>query len=239
MLAMAIDIGDGFAAEGIGQVFLLVNLVMTAQDRLCIGVGIALGFCFRFLLRIRDKIGMRAAREAKEFVKAALDRIETIGRAQMPLADKARGIAGRLQGIGDGCLGQRQADVVASSLGWSARIEFVAETLLIAPGQQSGPGRAAIRARHVTARESRARFGQGVEMGRGNILTPLKTGIGIAQVVGHDHQHVGLARRDLVIGVRRTGHDEHRQRAGAQAIWSTRQAWSWMRRFEKCRNCNH
>ncbi len=81
---------------------------------------------------------MSAPEETEEFLEAALLRVKLRRRAEVPFADQAGRIAGGFQPIGDRDFGKRQADILLPRC-LAARIELVAEALLIAP--ESKPAR--------------------------------------------------------------------------------------------------
>ncbi len=79
------------AAEGVGRVVEFLDRLGAAQDAGAVEVAV------------------RAAEEAEELVEAALLRVQLRQRAEVPLADQAGGVAGRLEAVGERRLGQRQA----------------------------------------------------------------------------------------------------------------------------------
>ncbi len=131
------------------------------------------------------EVAVRAAEEAEELVEAALLRVHFRQRAEVPLADQAGGVAGGLEPVGEGRLGQRQALAAAG-------IELVAEAGLVAAGQQPGARRRAIRPGHVAVGEPHAGGGQRVEVRRGDVLAAVEAHVGIAHVVADDEQDVGF-----------------------------------------------
>src|SRR5262249_14707954 len=129
---------DGLAREGVGKVLILLHDLGPAIDR----------------LSLAGEVRVRPGQEPKELVKPPPLRVELGGRPQVPLADEPGGVAGSLQAIGDGRLRQRQPEpVVARAL---PRIELVAESLLIPPGQQARARGAAIGAGYVAVRAADA-----------------------------------------------------------------------------------
>jgi hypothetical protein len=58
----------------------------------------------------------------------------------------------------------------------------------------------------VAVGETDAAGGQRVEVRRGNVLTAVKTDIGVAHVIADDHQDVGLA---IGGGQRRLSEEQH------------------------------
>ena len=78
-------------AKRVGQVALVSTRLLAAVDR---AVGLVVGF----------EVGVGAGQEAEELVEAAVERVELVLLAQVPLADQAGGVAGVLQPLGDGRL---------------------------------------------------------------------------------------------------------------------------------------
>ena len=75
--------------------------------------------------------------EAEELAEAPPLWVVRLGPAQVPLADHPRGVARRPEGVGDGLLRGRQADMGQAVLRPDG-VEFVAEPLLVAAGQEPG-----------------------------------------------------------------------------------------------------
>ena len=128
-----------------------------------------------------------AAQEPEELVEAALHRVGLRSDAQVPLAHHPGHITGGLQVVRERGLLEREVVL---------RLRLVAcraKTLLVPPGQQSRPGRAAPGTGHVAVREPHAAGGQGVETRRRDVLDALESEIRVAEIVGHDQQDVGLA----------------------------------------------
>jgi hypothetical protein len=164
------------------EILLLVRLLRAAQDAGAVEVAV------------------RAAEEAEELVEAALLRVELRGGAEVPLADQPGGVAGGLQTVGQRRLRCRQAGAALLALLPLAPggVEFVAEALLVAAGQQAGAGRRTVRARDVAVGEPRPGLGQRVEVRRRHVLAAVEAHVGVAEVVGQDDDDVRLAR--LVAG---------------------------------------
>src|SRR4030095_4549534 len=79
----------------------------------------------------------------------------------MPLPHQARGVASRVEIIGDRPLIERQAELGLVTL---VRIELVAETRLMPASEKSGAGRAAVRSGDVAAGEADAGGGKGINI---------------------------------------------------------------------------
>ena len=207
LLAMLLDERDRLAGERIGQVLLFFDWLVAAEDG----------------RTLTGEIRVCAAEEAEELVEAALLRTESIAAAQVPLADQAGRIAGRLQPIGNRRFRKRQSKSgpTRAAASWSvglvgrlilrflcrlcsllraslplvvARIELMAEPRLIAARQQAGTRRRTIRAGDVTARAADAGVGQRVDIRRGDVRAAVHADVGIAHVVADDHDDVGPAR---------------------------------------------
>ena len=75
-----------------------------------------------------------------------------------------------------------------------AGVEFVAKALLIATGQESGAGRAAIGTGDVTARETHAVRGDAVDVRSENLLgKALATEFAVAEIITNDDQYIRFA----------------------------------------------
>ena len=118
-------------------------------------------------------------------------------RPQMPLAHQAGDVAGRFQAIGQGGLGDGQP------LGAAARIELVAEAVLVAAGQQPRAGRRAVGPGYVSVGEPHAGSGQRVQVRRGDILAAVEAHVRIAHVIADNDQDVGSLRLRGPAGRRR------------------------------------
>jgi hypothetical protein len=123
-------------------------------------------------------------------------------RPEVPLADGPGRIAGPAEHVGDGGLVKGQAD--GRVLGEPCRVILVPEPLLVAAGQQPGPGRRAEGVRNVPVRADERTLRQGVEVRRGDIAATLEAKVGISQVIRHDDDNVGQGRR---LGHGRRGQD--------------------------------
>ena len=109
-------------------------------------------------------------------------------RPQMPLAHDAGDVAGRFQAIGQGGLGDGQP------LGAAARIELVAEAVLVAAGQQPRAGRRAVGSGYISVGEPHPGGGQPVQVRRGDILTAVEAHVRIAHVIADNDQDVRFLR---------------------------------------------
>ncbi len=133
---------------------------------------------------------MTADEEAEKVVEAS--RLRMVGRIEsfVPFADQSGRIARIVQMIGKRALIERQAE-----LGFVAgvRIELVAETGLIASGQEAGSRGAAIGGRDIAVGAADAGGGQGVDIGRRHQLAAVDADVGVAQVIRDDNQNVRFA----------------------------------------------
>src|SRR5262245_61862304 len=111
---------------------------------------------------------MRPAEETEILLKSAAERMELSLAAQMPLPYHAGRVAGGCQEVL--VRGRRQRKAECRPFGRRARIDFVAETLLVAAGQQASPRRAAIGPGNVAARAADSVLRQGIDVWRGNVL---------------------------------------------------------------------
>ena len=178
MLRATVDEGGGLAAESVGEILLFGDGLPAAHDRIAAGWG-------------RIHVGVRAAEEAEKLVEAAAERMPLLLETEVPLADDPGGVARGLEPLRENRLGEREADVLVGHED-RARIELVAEALLIAAGHQRGPRGTAIGAAHVAVGEAHAVLRERVEMGRGNVLTAVGAGVGVSVIVGHDDQDIGF-----------------------------------------------
>src|SRR5262245_16868931 len=90
---------------------------------------------FHFGVRIR-KVAMPPAEKSEELVEAAAVGMKLRVSTKVPFAHRARRVTTAAQGVGKRRLDEGQADRRAG--GVPARIEFVSESLLVAPGEKSG-----------------------------------------------------------------------------------------------------
>ncbi len=150
-----------------------------------------------------DEVGGELVRlaleEAVEPVEAPLERplVEGAGRrgvlhgAQVPLADRERGVAlvTEYLGHGGGVVRDLPAHVgvAAVEVGDGAHPDRV----VVASGEQGGPGGGAQRG-DVEVRIAEAAVGQGVDAGGGEVRAEASE-VGEAGVVEQDHHHVGCA----------------------------------------------
>ena len=94
LLVVARNEVDGLARERVSQVGRLVHRLAPTQD------GIALRTASP-----HGEVAVPAVQEAEELVEAAAQRLELVRHAEVPLADHARGVARRLQAVGERALG--------------------------------------------------------------------------------------------------------------------------------------
>ena len=108
--------------------------------------------------------------------------------AEVPLAEERRGVAGVLQQLRQRAAGGGQP--LFRGGGDAAERRLDREALLIAPGDESGPGRAAHRAVGVEVGQLHAVSRQAVDVRRLDVLRPVAADVGVADVVGDDEHHV-------------------------------------------------
>ena len=127
-------------------------------------------------------------------VKPAVQRVELLLAAQVPLADHPGDITRGFHAVGDRNLVERQAegDGVAAGAG----VQLVTKPLLIAAGHQPGPRRTAHRARDVPVAETHRAFGQRVDVRGAYVLgtLPLIADVGIPLIIREDHDDIGPIR---------------------------------------------
>ena len=178
LVLVPVDVSHRLPREVVGEVFSGHRAVAITQHG-------------AWLLEIRV-IAAAAAEEAVEMIEAPRVGVELRRIADVPLADRDRGVAGCLQVIAQRLL----LDSQAHELGIDTRrwfvgeIELVAVTLRVAPGQDAGPRRAAERRRHVGIGIGHAVGRDRVDIGRHHFSAILETEIGVARVVGQDHDDI-------------------------------------------------
>ena len=183
LLAVAVDERQRFTGKGPRQVFRLVDRIATAAD----GIDPIFNTSGR-------KVGMRSAEKAEGFLEATALGKKRLGMAEMPLPDQPRAVASRAEQFRECPFGEGEPDLDVRRRR-RAGIELVAESLLVAAGEQPGAGRAAVRARHIARRAAHARGGESVEPRRGDVTPSLEARVGVAEIVGHDDENVGPPRR--------------------------------------------
>ena len=112
----------------------------------------------------------------------------------MPFAQDPGGVALRPQQVGQRLLVDVQAVLRLARAPVGRDHPFQPVTLLVAPRQQRRAGRGADRAGRVAVGEAGAVAGQGVDIGRGDVLGAVGTHVAIAQVVDQDHDDIGFRR---------------------------------------------
>src|SRR5262245_43652411 len=116
------------------------------------------------------------------------------------------------------------------------------EPRLITPRVQASPRRTAIRTRDIRLRAAYAVFCNRIDIRRGNVLAPLDTKIGIAEIIGQNHDDIWLARlRGKRLDHRRecSGNYETSYLATAEheTPWWKRDSVCWLRQWiDKVRN---
>src|SRR5262245_46466211 len=85
---MAVDERAGFTGQHVGQVAVKLDALMVAVDRPA-----------RLVVRYEVRVG--AGQEAEELAEAAVERVELLLLAEVPLADQAGGVASRLEPLGE------------------------------------------------------------------------------------------------------------------------------------------
>ncbi len=128
------------------------------------------------------------------------------GAAEVPLADVGRGVAGRVERLGERFLLERQLladhrprELLRGEVGPAREPVGQVEARRMPAGHERGPGRRADGTGRIRLREPASSGGELVEV-RGPVEpAPVAAEIGPAQVVGHDQDHVGT----LLAGVGR------------------------------------
>src|SRR5205807_6073598 len=131
--------------------------------------------------------------EPERVVEPALLRVELVRVSEVPLPDPPGDVPRGLQPVGNGGFGERKPDVRTGA------VKLVAEPRLIAPGEQSGARRRAVRPGNVPAGEPRAGLRQRVEVRRRDVLAPLYPDVRVAHVVGDDEYDIRHLRDRLLL----------------------------------------
>ena len=130
---------------------------------------------------------VRAPQEPEELVEPPLQGMELGSGAQVPLADRPGRVARGLQAV------RQRRFLKGERFVGRPLVTPHAEPLLIPPGQQARPSRAAPRSGHVPVREPHPAGREGVQVRRRDVLDAVETHIRVAEIVGHDQQDVGPA----------------------------------------------
>src|SRR5437763_640415 len=131
----------------------------------------------------------RVGQRAVEFVEAAVGRSIFVAPAQMPLSDRAGGVAQRLQSLRHRRLRKGQTALLGDA------VELVPETRLIPAGHQPGPRGTAIRPRNVSLCKTDPVFRDRIDVWRRYVLRSLKSVLSPTDVVAENHQEVRLILR--------------------------------------------
>ena len=162
---MAGDVGGGLASERVGGVIHLLHRFGAAQEA------------------CRVEITVGAGEEAEEFLEAPSRRHLFGQGAEMPFADHAGSVAGFFESVGEGRFRQRQA-VLARG------VELMAETRLVAAGQEGGAGRRAVGAGDVAVGEPDAGGGERIEVRGWDVFAAMEPDVGVPHVVPDDDQDI-------------------------------------------------
>src|SRR5262249_10839088 len=128
------------------------------------------------------EIRVGTAQEPEECVKTTLLWMELGPVAEVPLAEHAGGVPGRLELRGQGRLRECEPELLGRR-GGGPRVELVAEPLLITARHEPRTRRAAVGAADVSTGEADAVAGDRVDLGRRDLGVPLTAELAIAEVV--------------------------------------------------------
>ena len=145
----------------------------------------------------RIQIEIAAVQESEVLVEATRHRMLRLGRAEVPLADHAGGVAALLEVVRQHALVERRAETFLGRSGDAAGVELVAEALLVAPGHETGARRTAHRRGDVALGEARSALGDGVDVRRPRGGAAVGADVAVPEVVGEDDDQV---RRPLRLG---------------------------------------
>ena len=151
-----------------------------------------------FVLQQGEGRHVVAVGEPEVLVEALPRGQEDSGVAQVPLANRRRRVADRLEHVGDGHLPGIEPD-------GTARLEDVrhADPYRVTAGHQRGPGRRTDGRADVEVGELDAFGGEAVEVGRGEPLRAEHADVGVALVVGEHDDDVGAVGQGLPPAVSR------------------------------------
>ena len=138
------------------------------------------------------QIRMLAAEEPKELVEAARHRMKLLTSAEMPLAEEGSPVASRPQSIRKSRFTQRQPELQGFG------VEFMSEPLLVAPGQQPGARRTAIRTGDIRIGKADSASRQRVDVRCRNVLAAVHADIGVTHASVTSSTMLGprLSQRD-------------------------------------------
>ena len=132
--------------------------------------------------------------------------------AEMPFADRPGSVTGVPKRVGQRNLFDGQAQPLAVAAGRPAGVEFVAEALLVAAGEQPGPRGAADRRRHVAVGEPHSIGGDRIDVRRLQAPATVAADVAVAQIVGQDDDAVRARRAARTAGARTPGPSERKRR---------------------------
>ncbi len=153
--------------------------------------------------------------ESIEMVVAALQRTVFRQRAQMPLADERRAVAGPLQQRRQCGMFRRQADRRVRR--GQRLLESKRQPVLIPARDQRQPRRRADRGVRIRLQKAHAVAGDAIDVRRLQIGTAVARDVGVSEIVGHDEDDIRLRRclQGLAEDVVHSGRQRERAERGA------------------------
>ena len=144
-----------------------------------------------------------------------MHRVELLLIAEMPFSEAAVFIPGSGEELGEGCLALVES-VVAVLVEAGVDHAVHASPLLVAPGQERRPGRAADSSVGMIVGEANARAGEGIEVWClvGGVAVAAE--LTVAEVVGHDDDEVRFVPA-VFVGRQRRGEECEAQGAEAES----------------------
>ena len=182
-LVVAVDKGDRFPTEGVGQILGFLDRRPVAQDRI-------VGFVD---LRTETTVGAvvrGAVDESKELVVATGVGMEFGRIAGVAFADHTRGVAKVLHAFGQRSHLGRNADLDVLTKLVRAGIVLRAEPVLVDSRPEARPRRTTHRPTHIPRRELHPVACDRVNMRRHDIGAAVIPHVGIPQIIGKKDHHI-------------------------------------------------
>lgn len=212
---MALDEVDGFAREGVGEVFGFFDGLAAADDGV---IGIVIGFVGAHVIGVDEFAEVGAAGvagwedffaehgggavpwwgdkvvafvcEAEEFIEAMAEGVVGSGAAEVPFSDDAGGVSLVMEELGDSgfFFWEAEAGFFVSVAGG---VEFVSEAGGDAAGHEAGAGGGAIGAADVCLGEADAVGGDGIDVWGGDFGVALAGEFSVSEVIGEEDDNIG------------------------------------------------
>ena len=193
------DEGNRLIGKVIGQVFSRRNRFEIFHQPGAVAFGLALGILASSNGQFFREIDVATSQMSVKLVESTLHRMAGGNvSAQMPLSNNPGMITGGPQEFRNGFLlsGEAHIGILRLVLG----VSLEAKPLGIAGGHETGARRATDGVGNVPVGATHSVPGNGINMRRRNVLASVEADVRIAQIVAHNHNHVGLpnlGRSDL------------------------------------------